>query len=147
LAGERTWREAPELAAAQFAVFPVLRQLHEMLWYLTEAATLPASALDTQVGHATERVRRLTGSGPDELSALDVGTLRAQVGELLGHLRGVYLGRADLLGADLRAADIRGADLSGCLFLTRPQVTAARGDLSTRLPSAVPTPAHWAAAE
>ena len=44
-------------------------------------------------------------------------------------LRGVDLGTADLLGADLRAADVRGADLSRCLFLTQPQVTAARGDV------------------
>ena len=59
-------------------------------------------------------------------------------------LRGVDLGTADLLGADLRAADVRGADLSRCLFLTQPQVTAARGDMSTRLPVAVATPSHWA---
>ena len=59
-------------------------------------------------------------------------------------LRGVDLGAADLLGADLRAADVRGADLSRCLFLTRPQVEAARGDMSTRLPVALERPAHWA---
>ena len=58
-------------------------------------------------------------------------------------LRGVDLGTAALLGADLRAADVRGADLSGCLFLTQPQVTAAKGDISTRLPVALTPPAHW----
>jgi hypothetical protein len=58
-------------------------------------------------------------------------------------LRGVDLGAADLLGADLRAADVRGADLGRCLFLTQPQVTAAQGDLSTRLPVALSRPAHW----
>ncbi|MBW8766297.1 MAG: pentapeptide repeat-containing protein, partial [Geodermatophilales bacterium] len=42
--GGRSWREAPELAASQFAVFPVLRQLHEMLWYLTEAESLTEAA-------------------------------------------------------------------------------------------------------
>ena len=42
--GGRSWRETPELAAAQFAVLPVLRQLHETLWYLSEALTLPAAA-------------------------------------------------------------------------------------------------------
>ncbi len=58
-------------------------------------------------------------------------------------LRGVDLGTADMLGADLRAADVRGTDLSRCLFLTQPQVTAARGDMSTRLPVAVIPPVHW----
>ena len=59
-------------------------------------------------------------------------------------LRGVDLGAADLLGADLRATDIRGADLSHCLFLTRPQVEATRGDMSTGLPVGLHRPAHWA---
>src|SRR4051812_13802483 len=31
----RSWRESPELAGAMFAVLPVMRQLHEMLWHLT----------------------------------------------------------------------------------------------------------------
>jgi uncharacterized protein YjbI with pentapeptide repeats len=57
----------------------------------------------------------------------------------------VDLGTADLLGADLRAADVRGADLSRVLFLTRPQVEAARGDAATRLPVAVSAPTRWAA--
>ena len=185
--GGRAWRESPEIAAAQFAVLPVMRQLHEMLWYLTEALTLPgATALHDDVRTALETTQRLTAGSPEELAALDVAAHRAAVGELLGRvsdaaragargkdrrgadlmgrdlrridlrgaglrgayligadLRGVDLGAADLLGADLRAADVRGADLSRCLFLTRPQVEAARGDLSTRLPVALETPAHW----
>lgn len=50
-------------------------------------------------------------------------------------LRGVDLGQADLLGADLRDTRIEGADLSRVLYLTQPQVNAARGDATTRLPS------------
>jgi hypothetical protein len=183
--GGRTWREDPALAAAQFAVLPVLRQLHESLWYLTEALALPAAALRDEVRAALATTEALTGGSPDELTALDVGAYRGEVGELLARvsalvrgpgtpdrrgadlmgrdlrrtnlgdaslrgayligadLRGVDLGTADLLGADLRAADVRGADLSRCLFLTQPQVTAARGDMSTRLPVAVATPSHW----
>lgn len=41
-------------------------------------------------------------------------------------LRGVDLTGADLLGADLRDADLRDADVSDCLFLTGPQLAAAR---------------------
>lgn len=180
----RSWRESPELAAAQFAVFPVMRQLHEMLWHLTEAASL-GTTLDAAARAAAARVERLTSAPAEELRGLDVGALRSEVGELLGRvsatvrgpgapdrrgadlmgrdlrrlrlrdaclrgayligadLRGVDLGTADLLGADLRAADLRGADLGRCLFVTQSQVTAARGDESTRLPVAVATPAHW----
>lgn len=41
-------------------------------------------------------------------------------------LRDADLRWADLLGADLRDADLRGARLEGALFLTRPQLAAAR---------------------
>ncbi len=184
--GGRSWRDDAALAAAQFAVLPVMRQLHEVLWYLTEALALPAAApLRRELLAAHARTEVLTAGTAEELTALDVGAFRGEVGELLGRvsdlvrgpgaldrrgadlmgrdlrragltgaglrgayligadLRGVDLGTADLLGADLRAADVRGADLSRCLFLTQPQVTAARGDMSTRLPVAVATPSHW----
>ncbi|MEZ4236728.1 MAG: pentapeptide repeat-containing protein [Myxococcota bacterium] len=58
-------------------------------------------------------------------------------------LRGVDLARADLTGADLRGADLRGADLSGALFATPPQLAAARGDPTTRLPPGREAPATW----
>jgi uncharacterized protein YjbI with pentapeptide repeats len=180
--GGRSWREDPGLAAAQFAVLPVMRQLHEMLWHLTEAAARSPLA---EVRAAAERVGHLTSADAQTLAGLDVAALRADVGELLARvsaavrgpaapdrsgadlmgrdlrraplrdaglrgayligadLRGVDLGTADLLGADLRAADVRGADLSRCLFLTQPQVTAALGDATTRLPEAVIRPRHW----
>ena len=60
-------------------------------------------------------------------------------------LRGVDLSAADLLGADLRGADLRGTDLTGALFLTGPQLTAARGDGAKRIPEHVARPAHWTA--
>lgn len=187
--GGRSWREAPELAVAQFAVLPVVRQLHEALWYLVEAQSLAtplATPLVDEVQQLRDRTERLADGTPEELAALDVGAHRAIVGELLSRvsqavrgpgrpdrrgadlmgrdlrrtrvrgvnlrgayligadLRGVDLGTADLLGADLRAADVRGADLGRVLFLTQPQVTAARGDTSTRLPVAVSAPVHWA---
>jgi hypothetical protein len=167
-------------------VLPVMRQLHEALWYLTEALALaPAAPLRSEILAAHARTEALTAGTAEELAALDAGAFRREVGELLGRvsdlvrgpgaadrrgadlmgrdlrrpgltganlrgayligadLRGVDLGQADLLGADLRAADVRGADLSRCLFLTRTQVHAARGDMSTRLPVALDRPAHW----
>ena len=186
--GGRSWREAPELAATQFAVLPVMRQLHEILWYLAEAlgAARRRSAARRGRGRRSRAPRPSPRGTAAELAAFDVGAHRRDVGELLGRvsdlvrgpggpdrrgadlmgkdlrraglagaslrgayligadLRGVDLGTADLLGADLRAADVRGADLSGCLFLTQPQVTAARGDVSTRLPVVLTQPAHWA---
>ncbi len=178
----------PAADPATAAAFPVLRQLHELLWYLGEAAALPLPAeLRAAVTTARAETERLADGGPAELAGVDTAAVRARAGELLGRvsaavrpggrdrsradlvgadlrrtdlrgtsLRGAYLIGADLrgadltatdlLGADLRAADVRGADLSGALFLTRPQVAAARGDAATRLPAVLERPAHWAGA-
>src|SRR5829696_6723746 len=71
--GGRSWREAPELAAAQFAVLPVMRQLHEVLWYLSEAAERPmAASLSEEVRSARERTERLAADSADQLTAPDV---------------------------------------------------------------------------
>ena len=58
-------------------------------------------------------------------------------------LRRANLRTSDLLGADLRAADLRGTDLGGSIFLTQPQLDAARGDATTTIPSSLTRPAHW----
>jgi uncharacterized protein YjbI with pentapeptide repeats len=182
------WRSTPEIAGPMFAALPVLRQLHELLWYLEEARHLCRGELLDEVQLLLADTERHRGLGPDELGALDVAGQRRRGGDLLrrvsedvrsrvpkraqdrdgadligarlrgaqlrgASLRGAYLIGADLngadlrdtdlLGADLRGTDLRGADLTGCLFLTRPQVTAARGDMSTRLPVDFERPAHW----
>jgi uncharacterized protein YjbI with pentapeptide repeats len=59
-------------------------------------------------------------------------------------LRGADLAYADLLGTDLRDADVRGADLSAALYLTQPQLNAARGDDNTRIPTGLDRPPRWA---
>ncbi|MFJ6350796.1 pentapeptide repeat-containing protein [Streptomyces sp. NPDC092046] len=58
-------------------------------------------------------------------------------------MSGADLSLADLIGADLRDADLSGADLTGALFLTQPQLNAARGDAATRLSDGFARPAHW----
>ncbi|WP_042431882.1 pentapeptide repeat-containing protein [Streptacidiphilus anmyonensis] len=58
-------------------------------------------------------------------------------------LRDADLRGADVIGADLRGADLRGADLTGALFLTQPQLNAARGDATTRLSGTLDRPGHW----
>ncbi|WP_197364464.1 pentapeptide repeat-containing protein, partial [Streptomyces clavuligerus] len=178
------WRTAPGTAGAMFAAFPVVRHLHELLWYLDEALTLePARPLHAGLRALLDETEELTRRDPAALAALDLAAHRARVGELLlrtservragagrrrakdrrgadlvgarlrgaelrgaslrgalliaADLTGADLRQTDLLGADLRDADLTGADLTGCLFLTQPQVNAARGDAVTRLPARV----------
>lgn len=81
------------------------------------------------------RDRRLRARA--DLMGADLHGVDARGGDLRGallvaaDLRGARLERADLLGADLRDADLRGADLRGALFLTTPQLAAARTDATT----------------
>jgi hypothetical protein len=112
-----------------FAALPRMRQLHELLAYLTEVRGLPAAAeLHPQADRELARVRALTRLGPDELAALDLDAERAAVNPLLlraGELvRAQAPGRrrpsrrgADLLGARLRGADLRGTDFRGACLI------------------------------
>lgn len=117
--GGRDWQRTPAIAAQMFGVFTVMRQLHELLWYLTEALTLqPARALHGKLRRALAETGRLAQGGPDALAELDVSEHRREINALL--LRASELARAgagsenaDFRGADLTGQDLRGADLSG----------------------------------
>ena len=63
-----------------FVVFPVVRQLHELLWYLAEARRLdPHDDLDA----AFAEVERHTVAEADDILRLDVAEVRAKVNVLL----------------------------------------------------------------
>ncbi|MCC3766794.1 pentapeptide repeat-containing protein [Streptomyces sp. UNOC14_S4] len=126
--GGRDWREAPETARRMFDVFPVMRDLHELLRYLTEAHALRAARpIRAELARALEETERLTHQDPEALAATDVAAVRQAVNPLL--LRASELARAglggrkkerrgaDLIGARLRGADLRGASLRGALLI------------------------------
>lgn len=119
--GGKDWRQASHTAAQMFRVFSVMRSLHELLWYLTEALTLLAAApLYDEIQHALAETERLTHGNADELAQLDMAAHGREVNRLL--LRASELARAeiqpqkdfaraDLIGAKLQGADLRGANL------------------------------------
>ncbi len=108
--GGRDWRQAPDTSAQMFGVFPIMRQLHELLWYLNEALALalPDASLRDQLSTAFEQTDRLTRCEPEALVKLDVGALRGDVNALL--LRASQLARAGArsLGAASSAAATSG---------------------------------------
>ncbi|MEU6576754.1 pentapeptide repeat-containing protein [Streptomyces sp. NPDC046805] len=127
--GGQDWRTGGrEHARRMFDVFPVMRQLHEILWYLTEALDLPAArSLHPDMRAALERTERLTRQTPEELAALDVAAHRQGVGVLLERaserarkaVRGKRKDRrgADLAGGRLKGADLRGVSLRGACLI------------------------------
>lgn len=126
--GGRDWRQTPQIAGQMFAVFAIMRQLHELLWYLTEALGMPsARPVHDQLAAAREQTRRLTDSEPEVIVALDLPAHRQRVNSLLqraGDLARAEVGGrrldrsgADLIGKDLRRTDLRGASLRGAYLI------------------------------
>lgn len=122
------WRRAPRTAKQMFEVFPIMRQLHELLWYLTEALTLNrARPLHSELGLALYETERITHHSPDSLMKLDVAALRHDVNALLLRTSELVRAdvrrpkmdrrRADLIGANLNGADLRGANLRGAYLI------------------------------
>lgn len=117
--GGTDWRQDPDSARQMFAVFPVMRQLHELLWYLTEALALPQTRpIREELQSALDETERLTRGAPAAVAETDVAAHREAVNVLL--LRTSDLVRADIRrkkkdrrGADLFGARLRGADLRG----------------------------------
>jgi uncharacterized protein YjbI with pentapeptide repeats len=126
--GGRDWRDAADGGASMFAALPVMRQLHELLTYLTEVlARADAAAEHAGAGRERDRIEALTLLGPDRLAALDLDAERAAVNPLLLRASAAVRSRApgrrrnrrgaDLVGARLKGADLRGADLRGAALI------------------------------
>lgn len=127
--GGEDWRRRPETSRQMFAVFPVMRQLHELLWYLTEALALPAArSLHADLRRVLGTVEGLTRLGPEELLKVDVPAHRQEANTLLlraselaragtGRRKGRERRGADLIGADLAGADLRGVNLRGAYLI------------------------------
>jgi hypothetical protein len=125
--GGHDWREGPAVAAGMFAVFPVVRRLQELLWYVAEAlARVESGPLREALTGAFEETERLSLGTPDELLAVDADALRERVAVLLREVSTVVRGDvpprlrmrgAQLLGARLRGSDLRRADLGGALLV------------------------------
>jgi hypothetical protein len=126
--GGRDWRGTPGIAGPMFAVLPVMRQLHELIWYVTKALDLgPARRVHPRLRTALEEITALTAGTPADLLALDVDAVRRRVNPLLqqaselaragvGGRRPDHRG-ANLMGRRLRGADLRGASLRGALLI------------------------------
>ncbi|WP_379140084.1 pentapeptide repeat-containing protein [Paenibacillus sp. sgz500992] len=134
--GGKDWRQAPKTSSQMFEVFPVMRQLHELLWYLTEALHFQSAApLHSALSTALEKTEQFTNLKAEALLELDVAAHRGEVNELLlrtselvrdaarRELKSVpkrqakYGRGADLIGAKLKGADLRCVSLRGAYLI------------------------------
>jgi len=108
------------------AAFPVMRELHELMFYVTAALDLPVpDRLRTALETARDEITGLAAG--DDVASLDVAPRWAAVSDLLREVSvavrsGVPGPRrerrgADLAGKDLRRTDLRGANLRGAYLI------------------------------
>lgn len=129
------WRHHPSFSKQMYEVFPIMWQLHELLWYLSDAITrTPAFPIFEDLKLSLQETLYLTDLSPQELLELDVSSHRANVNKLLLRTselvrdearrkqkgvrkqpkvegRGLDLIGVNLKGADLRCVNLRGAYL------------------------------------
>lgn len=121
------WQKHPGLAEEMFAVFPIMQQLHEMLYYLNEALSREETEpIYPKLQEALEETESLTNLSAESIKEINLSSHRAKVNELL--IKTSELVRAkvppknmkrgrDLIGAKLTGADLRGANLRGTLLI------------------------------
>lgn len=127
-----SWREKQETANEMFEVFIIMKQLHEMLWYLMEAFLMQA---DNDIKNKIDEIEKLTYLSAEKIIKLDLVSVRVGVNALLfktsefvrkkaGGSEKIFLkgkktiaGGLNLMGADLRRKNLRGANLSGAYLI------------------------------
>ncbi len=124
------WKTHPGLAKDMFDIFPIMQQLQEMLYYLTEAVNLnETKAIHQALEVAIDEIEKLTQRRASEIKQTNVSDIRMKINELLIrtselvraefiHKKYQIKGKAsDLIGAKLQKADLRGAKLRGALLI------------------------------
>lgn len=124
--GGRDSRTHHDVAAPMMAALPILRGLHELLWYLGEAMAWASSEpLAAELGSAVGQVEQAAASPADRILDVDLDALRMDTAPLLREasrlaragFEGDDLVESDLTGSDLRTSDLRGACLRGARLL------------------------------
>jgi uncharacterized protein YjbI with pentapeptide repeats len=127
----RDWRDNSERAIEMFEVFPLVQQLHEMLWYLDQALNLKEThSFHFSLQNLYNETLQLTKRAPEEILEIDITSHRSRVNEYLLETSEVYrkdlIGKKkdkqkkkglDFVGANLKGANLQGANFRGTLLI------------------------------
>lgn len=80
----KDWRSTPQIKDQMFQVFLIVYQLHQMLWYLTEALTLTCAVkYKDQINILIQENEAMTRLLPEEILMLSIDDYRFRVNDLL----------------------------------------------------------------
>ncbi len=132
----KDWYGFPKTKERMFEVFLVMRQLHEILWYLNEAVALKSSGLiHDRLFTILDETVTITELAPEHLLKFDVSEYRAKVkpwllktsesvrknarmthqGNLTDHK--IFKSGCDLSAVDLRGMILIGSNLRGACLI------------------------------
>ncbi|MEH7237792.1 pentapeptide repeat-containing protein [Bacillus sp. JJ1562] len=122
----RDWRKDSERAREMFEVFPLVQQLHEMLWYLNQALSLKEThSFQSRLQDLYNETLALTNIEPEEILKLDIVSHRSKVNVLLVKTSEIYRKgptkkvkkSLDYVGANLKGANLQGVSFRGTLMI------------------------------
>lgn len=121
------WRTAPDRANRMYAVFLKVFRLHQMLWYLAQAAGIScARPLRDEIGALISENERFTREGAERLAELEIEPHHRQVSQILqktGKLVRAAWGtpertkRKNYPGKNFKGARLDGRDFSMSLLI------------------------------
>lgn len=126
--GGDSWKKRPEEAEEIFKVFLAVWQLHQMVWYLAEAASIiPAEGLADDIDTLISEYKNMTALSPEEILGTDIEGYRTRVNRILkkaGELTAQSIApgknadrRSDYMGRNFKKANLDGLDFSMSLMI------------------------------
>lgn len=132
----QSWIDSPELANQMFDSFLIVRQLHEMLWYLADASTfiLDSNTLN-KLNLIIEETQNLTNLDSNSLKNIDIKNHRIKVNSILKKVNSIVNTKVclerknmsnnkkalksgyDFIGFDFTNTNLIGANLAGALLI------------------------------
>lgn len=128
----RDWRKEVKSKNQMFDVFLIMRQLHEMLWYLNQAISLKENkSIHDKIRVMIEETERLTYLDCKSLIELDVMSHQDKVNILFSDTSEIVRKNScygenksknipkglDCIGSDLRKFNLKGANLRGAFLI------------------------------
>lgn len=130
------WKKNPDISNQMFEAFLIIRQIHEMLWYLSEASRMQNNLnIKNKINNMITEITKISNLDAVSLINLDLVIYRSKVNVLLletsNSIRNKYKkvkksninhkklisGRLNLICSDFKNTSLVGEDLSGALLI------------------------------